>query len=84
MDPLPDAHPYYAGSGIKIAPCLVMPAGTQVANWLPELRLLVANVICVGRGNIGEEDGILQLTIKNGTDNKFAGLGDRDFAGKNT
>lgn len=62
---------------------IVMPARIQFADYLSELRLVVTNVKCVGRGHTGVEDGVLRLrTIKNGVDNQLAGLEAHIIAGR--
>ena len=51
---------------------LVMPVGTPFSVYVTELRLLLANVRSVG--HVAPEDGTLQIAIKTGVDDQFAGL----------
>ena len=60
---------------------LVVPAGTPFSTYLSELRLSLGNVRCVG--SVAPEDGTLQIAIKTGVDDQFAGLGAQIFAGRN-
>ena len=49
--------------------------------YLSELRLLVGNVRCIG--HVAPEDGTMQIAIKTGVDDQFAGLSAQIFAGRN-
>ena len=60
---------------------MVVPAGTPFSTYLSELRLLLGNVRCAG--TVAPEDGTLQIAIKTGVDDQFAGLGSQFFAGSN-
>ena len=60
---------------------LVVPVGTPCSVYLSELRLLVGNVRCIG--HVAPEDGTMQIAIKTGVDDQFAGLSAQIFAGRN-
>ena len=60
---------------------LVVPMGTPFRTYLSEMRLLVGNVRCVG--HVAPEDGTLQIAIKTGMDDQWAGLSTKIFAGRN-
>ena len=49
--------------------------------YLSELRLLVGNVRCIG--HVAPEDGTMQIAIKTGVDDQFAGLSAQIFAARN-
>lgn len=55
--------------------------GTPFSVYSGELRLLLANVYCVGP--VEPEDGTLQLAIKASIDDQYAGLSAQIFAGRN-
>ena len=48
---------------------------------MSELRLLVGNGRCIG--HVAPEDGTMQIAIKTGVDDQFAGLSAQIFAGGN-
>ena len=60
---------------------LVVPVGTPFSVYLSELRLLVGNIRCIG--HVAPEDGTMQIAIKTGVDDQFAGLSAQIFAGRN-
>ena len=60
---------------------LVVSVGTPFSVYLSELRLLVGNVRCIG--HVAPEDGTMQIAIKTGVDDQFAGLSAQIFAGRN-
>ena len=59
---------------------LVVPVGIPFSVYLSELRLLVGNVRCIG--HVAPEDGTMQIAIKTGIDDQFAGLSAQIFAGR--
>ena len=60
---------------------LVVPVGTPFSVYLSELRLSAGNVRCIGR--VAPEDGTMEIAIKTGVDDQFAGLSAQIFAGRN-
>ena len=60
---------------------LVVPVGTPFSSYLSETNLLVGNVRCIG--HVAPEDGTMQIVIKTGVDDQFAGLSAQIFAGRN-
>ena len=60
---------------------LVVPVGTPFSSYLSEMKLLVGNVRCIG--HVAPEDGTMQIAIKTGVDDQFAGLSAHFFAGRN-
>ena len=51
---------------------LVVPVGTSLRVYLSELRLSVGNIHCIG--HVATDDGTMQIAIKTGVDDQFAGL----------
>lgn len=60
---------------------LVVPVGTPFSGYLSELRMMVANVRCVG--HVSPDDGTMQSAIKTGVEDQFASLSALIFAGRN-
>lgn len=52
---------------------LVVPQGTRFSAYVAELRLLLANVQCVGQ--VAHKDSIMPIAVKAGVDEQVAGLG---------
>ena len=59
---------------------LVVPVGAPFSVYLSELRLLVGNVRCIV--HVAPEDETMQIAIKTGVDDQFAGLSDRFLRGR--
>ena len=59
---------------------LVVPVGTPFSRYLSEMKLLVGNVGCIG--HVAPEDGTIQIAIKTGVDDQFAGLSPQIFEGR--
>lgn len=60
---------------------LVVPAKTPFGTYLSEMRLLLQNVCCVR--SVAAVDGTMQIAIKTGVYDQFAGLSTQIFAGRN-
>ena len=60
---------------------LVVPVRTPFSVYLSEFRLLVGNTRCIG--HVAPDDGTMQIAIKTGVDDQFAGLSAQLFAGRN-
>ena len=59
----------------------VVEPGTPFSKYSAELRLLLANVRCVGP--VAREDGTVQLVVKTSIDDQYAPLSAQIFAGRN-
>lgn len=59
----------------------MVPVGAPSSGYLSELRLVVANVRCVG--HVSPDDGTMQSATKCDADDQFAALSALFFAGRN-
>ena len=60
---------------------LMVPVGNPFSSYLPEIRLFVGNVRCIG--HVALKDGTMQTAIKTRVVDQLAGLSALFFAGKN-